>query len=42
MEVKCWCEVLGPLKNTTQSPSLSPAGLALSHHLGVPFLATLS
>lgn len=38
MEVKCWCEVLGPpKKHNTVSPSPLPAGLALSHHLGIPF-----
>ena len=38
MEVNCWCEVLGPpKKHNTVSPSPLPAGLALSHHLGIPF-----
>ena len=38
MEVKCWCEVLGPPKKRNRvSPSPVQAGLALSHRLGIPF-----
>ena len=38
MEVKCWCQVLGSSKKHNRvSLSALPAGLALSHRLGIPF-----